>query len=44
MGHAGTEKGIDVWFALEAYELAIHKRFDVCVLVAGDFRLRPAST
>lgn len=36
MGHAGTEKGIDVWFALEAYEQAIHKRFDVCVLVAGD--------
>ena len=33
------EKGIDVWFALEAYELAIHKRFDVSVLVAcdGDF-------
>ncbi|MEO8184309.1 MAG: NYN domain-containing protein [Deltaproteobacteria bacterium] len=36
MGHAGVEKGIDVWFALEAYELAIYKRFDVCVLVAGD--------
>jgi cold shock CspA family protein len=36
MGFAGTEKGIDVWFALEAYELALHKRFDVCVLVAGD--------
>lgn len=36
MGHAGTEKGIDVWFALEAYEQAMHKRFDVCVLVAGD--------
>ncbi|HTV22355.1 MAG TPA: NYN domain-containing protein [Polyangiaceae bacterium] len=36
MGFAGTEKGVDVWFALEAYELAIHKRFDVCVLVAGD--------
>jgi cold shock CspA family protein len=33
------EKGIDVWLALEAYELAIHKRFDVSVLVAcdGDF-------
>lgn len=30
------EKGIDVWLALEAYELAIYKRFDVCVLVAGD--------
>lgn len=34
------EKGIDVWLALEAYELAIFKRFEVTVLVAcdGDFR------
>lgn len=31
-----TEKGIDVWFALEAYELAVHKRFDIIVLVTGD--------
>ena len=33
------EKGIDVWLSLEAYELAIYKRFDVSVLVAcdGDF-------
>jgi cold shock CspA family protein len=33
------EKGIDVWLALEAYELAIYKRFDVSVLVVcdGDF-------
>jgi hypothetical protein len=33
------EKGIDVWLALEAYELVIYKRFDVSVLVAcdGDF-------
>jgi len=30
------EKGIDVWLALEAYELAIYKRFDVLVLVACD--------
>jgi cold shock CspA family protein/uncharacterized LabA/DUF88 family protein len=30
------EKGIDVWLALEAYELAIYKHFDVLVLVAGD--------
>ncbi|MHB9292302.1 hypothetical protein Holit_01398 [Hollandina sp. SP2] len=30
------EKGIDVWLALEAYELAIYKRFDILVLVAGD--------
>jgi cold shock CspA family protein len=33
------EKGIDVWLALEAYEMAIYKRFDVSVLVVcdGDF-------
>ncbi len=33
------EKGIDVWLALEAYEMAIYKRFDVVVLVVcdGDF-------
>jgi cold shock CspA family protein/uncharacterized LabA/DUF88 family protein len=31
-----TEKGIDVWFALEAFELAVHKRFDVSVLLTGD--------
>jgi cold shock CspA family protein len=33
------EKGIDVWLALEAYEMAIYKRFDVIVLVVcdGDF-------
>lgn len=36
MGPDRTEKGIDVWFALEAYEMAIHKAFDVCVLVACD--------
>jgi uncharacterized LabA/DUF88 family protein/cold shock CspA family protein len=30
------EKGIDVWLALEAYELAIYKKFDTLVLVAGD--------
>jgi uncharacterized LabA/DUF88 family protein/cold shock CspA family protein len=30
------EKGIDVWLALEAYELAIYKSFDMLVLVAGD--------
>lgn len=30
------EKGIDVWFALEAFELAMYKRFDVSVLVTGD--------
>ena len=30
------EKGIDVWLALEAFELAIYKKFNVVVLVAGD--------
>jgi cold shock CspA family protein len=30
------EKGIDVWFALEAYEMAIYKRFDVIVLITSD--------
>jgi cold shock CspA family protein len=30
------EKGIDVWLALEAFELAIYKRFDVLVLIACD--------
>lgn len=31
-----TEKGIDVWLALEAYDLAVHKRYDVLALVTGD--------
>ncbi len=31
-----VEKGIDVWLALEAYDLAVHKRFDVLALVTGD--------
>ncbi|HMQ47540.1 MAG TPA: NYN domain-containing protein [Saprospiraceae bacterium] len=30
------EKGIDVWLALEAYELTKHKLFDVVVLIACD--------
>lgn len=30
------ERGIDVWMALEAYELALHKQFDVVVLIASD--------
>jgi cold shock CspA family protein len=35
----GGEKGVDVWFALEAFELAIFKKFNVIVLIAcdGDF-------
>lgn len=34
------EKGIDVWLALEMFELAIYKRFNVSVLIAcdGDFQ------
>lgn len=32
----GTEKGIDVWLALEAFELAVYKRFNVLVIIAGD--------
>ncbi len=30
------EKGIDVWLALEAYEQAIYKKFNVVVLIASD--------
>jgi uncharacterized LabA/DUF88 family protein/cold shock CspA family protein len=30
------EKGVDVWLALEAYEVAIYKKFDVMALVACD--------
>jgi cold shock CspA family protein/uncharacterized LabA/DUF88 family protein len=35
-GVSAQEKGIDVWLALEAYELAIYKHFDILVLIAGD--------
>lgn len=31
-----SEKGIDVWLALEALELTLYKKFDIIVLVAGD--------
>lgn len=31
-----VEKGIDVWFALEAYELASFRKFDYVVLITGD--------
>jgi cold shock CspA family protein/uncharacterized LabA/DUF88 family protein len=34
--NVAQEKGIDVWLALEAYELSIYKHFDILVLVAGD--------
>lgn len=30
------EVGIDVWLALEAYDLAVHKKFDVLALIACD--------
>jgi uncharacterized LabA/DUF88 family protein/cold shock CspA family protein len=30
------EKGIDLWLALEAFELAFYKQFDVVVLIASD--------
>ena len=30
------EKGIDVWFSLEAYELATIRHFDYVVLITGD--------
>lgn len=31
-----VEKGVDVWFALEAYELATFRKFDYVVLLTGD--------
>lgn len=36
--HDGSkhEKGIDVWLALEAFEQAFYKRFNVLVLIASD--------
>jgi cold shock CspA family protein/uncharacterized LabA/DUF88 family protein len=34
--NVAQEKGIDVWLALEAYELSIYKHFDILALVAGD--------
>lgn len=30
------EKGIDVWLALESYELSINKQFNIVVLIASD--------
>lgn len=40
--HGKTEeKGIDVWLALEAFELCFHKRFDVIVLIAADYDYVP---
>lgn len=34
-GHR-TEKGVDVWLALDAYEKAITKKFEIIVLIASD--------
>ena len=31
-----VEKGVDVWFALEAYELATSRKLDYVVLITGD--------
>ncbi|MEA5534279.1 NYN domain-containing protein [Crocosphaera sp. XPORK-15E] len=36
LGGKKEEKGIDVWLALEAFELAFYKRFNVLVLIACD--------
>jgi uncharacterized LabA/DUF88 family protein/cold shock CspA family protein len=36
IGGQKQEKGIDVWLALEAFELAFYKRFNVLVLIASD--------
>ena len=33
---APQEMGIDVWLSLEAFDLAVHKRFDVLALIACD--------
>ena len=30
------EKGIDVWLALDAFEMALYKKFDIVVLIASD--------
>ncbi len=36
LGGKKAEKSIDVWLALEAFELALYKKFDVVVLIASD--------
>ena len=35
-GRPPREKGVDVWLALEAFDLAARKQLDVAVLVTGD--------
>ena len=32
----GFDSGIDVWLALEAFELTVHKRFNLLVIIGGD--------
>ena len=36
LSSSGTEKGIDVWLALDVFEHAMSKQCDVVVLIAGD--------
>ncbi len=31
-----TEKGMDVWFAMEVYDLAVHKHLDVVAILSGN--------
>ena len=40
-GSPSREKGIDVWLALEAFELAWRRQLDVVVLVTGDADFLP---
>lgn len=35
------ENGLDVWLALQTYEMASQKQYDVCVLVMGDNNFAP---
>lgn len=35
-GGKREEKGVDLWLALEAYEMTIFKKYDVMVLIASD--------
>ncbi len=35
-GTSKQDKGIEIWLALEAYEMALYKKFDLLVLIAGD--------
>jgi len=36
-----VEKGVDVWLALEAYEISLLKKLDYVVLVTNDINFRP---